>query len=275
LHIMAVTDPIQTGGETVRKVELLVKLAPEMAGGRGRARAGLPLHAAVDHESMLTYGEKTDELLVSVVRLLIESHPEALQQPDSSGNLALHAGTKRYAPMPILRLLIEHCPEALQVRNPQGLLPVHRALHRARSEALQGEFGFCCFPSGCDLTLEVDSVLLLVEQWPGSIQELDSRGRTLVHCALDGPETPGHRVDLSLLQKWLDAVLVRDHQGFEPLHVATIADGPLDLLYSILQLQQKRVREQAERRQEYPKTTIAKAAGPHSSKRSRTGSSHG
>jgi Ankyrin repeats (many copies) len=197
LH-MAVSDPIRLGGETLKKVEFLLTLAPGMVGAADHERR-LPLHGAVDHESMLTYTEKTDEL-VSVVRLLIKRHPGALQQPDSNGNLPLHVAASRYAPMPILRLLIEHHPEALQVRNRQGLLPVHLALHRARSVALEAQFGFCSFPSGCDLTLEVDSVLLLVEQWPGSIQELDPLGRKSRDiaspwpCCTSGPGPPSFAV---------------------------------------------------------------------------------
>jgi ankyrin repeat protein len=208
LH-MAVSDPIRLGGETLKKVEFLLTLAPAMVGAAD-SEGRLPLHAAVDHESMLTYTEKTDEL-VSVVRLLIERHPGALQQPDSNGNLPLHVASQRYAPIPILRLLIEHFAEALQVRNHQGLLPVHLALHRERSETLQEQFELCLSVRDCYVQHEVVSVLFLVEQGPESIQELDARGRSLVHHALDGPETPGRRVALPLLRKWPDAVLVRDH----------------------------------------------------------------
>jgi Ankyrin repeats (many copies) len=274
-------DPIRIGGDTLQKVEFFLNVAPGMlctADRDGR----LPLHAAVDQESMLTYPEKTDELL-SVVQLLIDRHPEALQQPDSSGNLALHAAANRYAPVPILRLLIEHFADALRVRNHQGLLPVHLALHRERSVALEAQIELCFSVSDCYTAHEVESVQLLVDEWPESIRELDSLGRSLVHCALGGPATPGHSVAWSLLQKWPDAVLARDHEGLLPLHVAAATDAPLELLYTMMQLQQKLVRERAKRRREQPMattttlatttTTTTLALGPAYPKRPRIGDS--
>jgi hypothetical protein len=81
----------------------LLNVAPELLCAADRD-GRLPLHAVVDQESMLTYPEKTEEL-VSVVQLLIERHPEALQQPDANGNLPLHAAARRYALVPILRML--------------------------------------------------------------------------------------------------------------------------------------------------------------------------
>jgi hypothetical protein len=153
------------------------------------------------------------------------------------------------------------------------LLPVHLALHRVRSVALEALIELCFSVSDSCCEYEVESVQLLVKQWPESIQELDSLGRTLAHHALDGPATPGHRVALSLLPKWPDAVLVRDHEGLLPLHVAAAAaDAPLELLYKMMQLQQKRVREQAKRRRERMATT-ATVWSPASSKRPRMGES--
>jgi hypothetical protein len=124
--------------------------------------------------------------------------------------------------MPDLCLLIESNPDALRVQNHQGLLPVQMALHRARSEALQGQFELCFSLSDSCCEHEVESVQFYVEQRPESIRQLDAQGRTLAHHALDGPATPEHRVAWSLLQKWL----VRDRQGFQPLHVAAITDAP-------------------------------------------------
>jgi hypothetical protein len=199
--------------------------------------------------------------------------PEKTDRRTAVGRAASH----RYAPVPILRVLIERYREALHVRNHQGLLPVHLALHRERSEALESQIELCFSVSDCYREHEVESVELLVDEWPESIQELDSLGRTLVHCALDGPATPGHRVAWSLLQKWPDAVFARCHEGLLPLHVAAAADAPLEVLYSMMQLQQKLVREQAKLREEQltppPPTTTTLALGPASPKRPRIGGS--
>jgi ankyrin repeat protein len=267
---MAVADPIRLGGETLKKVEFLLSVAPGMVGAADRA-GRRPLHAAVDQEFMLTNDEKTDEL-VSVVRLLIDRHPVALAHQDSNGNLPLHVAARSYAPAPILRLLLEHNLEALRARNRQGLLPVHLALHRERSEVLRVQLLLCSSMSDCYMEHEIESVHFLVELWPESIQEADARGRNLVHRAFDGPATPGHRVAWSLLQKQPDAALVRDHQGLLLIHAAAAADAPLDLLYSMMQLQQKLLRERAGRRREQPMlTNAASALGPASSKRPRMG----
>jgi hypothetical protein len=83
-------------------VQFLLTVAPGMVAAADDRQGRLPLHAAVDHQSMLTYSDETEEL-VAIVRLLIERHPEALQQSDANGNRPLHAAATRYAPMPVLR----------------------------------------------------------------------------------------------------------------------------------------------------------------------------
>jgi hypothetical protein len=122
-------------------------------------------------------------------------------------------------------------------------------------------------------TLEKDSVTLLLQEWPGAISELDSNGRTVLHCAFDGPPTPGYRVAPPLLKKWSGAGHVPGGRGFLRLHVAASADVPLDVLYSMLRLQSGVLRGQegsGEPPQTPPNTTTTHRSGTRPSKKART-----
>jgi Proliferating cell nuclear antigen, N-terminal domain len=89
---------------------------------------------------------------------------------------------------------------------------------------------------------EADSVRFLVWEGPGALQERDTHGRTLVHCAIDGGWEPD--VVRSLLRQWPGAALLEDDQRLLPLDVATAADAPPDLLRSMLRMQADASRRQ-------------------------------
>jgi hypothetical protein len=160
-------------------------------------------------------GAELTELLASV-RFLIERRPEALRQGDSLGKLAIHVAASKWAPIPLLQLLVERDREALQVRNAAGLLPIHLALHRERSPDMSLRFEHFPYVLARYATLEKDSVTLLLQEWPDAIRELDFNGRTGLHCAFDGPPTPGYHVALPLLKKWSGRVTCRTGAGSCP-----------------------------------------------------------
>jgi ankyrin repeat protein len=278
LHYAVIGPYFQTFGSTVRTIQYLLEESPgliDLADNEGR----LPLHTSVAQDGEHLHGPYLEEL-VAVVQLLIERHPDALQRHDARGNLPFHVAVSHWVPVPVLRPMTEQHPDCLLARNADGLLPVQLALHREQSDRLTGTFER--FPSARDwyTKLEVATIGFLVKQRPESLRELDTRGRTLVHQALDGPTTPGHLAVPFLLQKWSGAVLVRDRHGRSPLHVAAAAaDAPLDVLYAMLQLQMKLLRERGSRDIQSDEhlllprkatTSVAsRAVGPSSPKRAR------
>jgi hypothetical protein len=229
----------------------------------------------MEQMEVLCRSQRNEQL--ECVQCLVQRNPEALVQEDCEGNLPLHVAADRWVPVPILERLVDQSPDALTMRNHRGLLPVHLRSRQTRSAIPETRRGG--FPAYMD-RLEIESVQLLVEHWPESVWEpVSSNMGTLVHDALTGPPTPGRRVVLFLLQQCPEAALAADAQGLLSLHVAASTNAPLDLLYSMVHLQQGLVRAQAggrgEDRPSHPSATeaataaVVLAAGPSRSKRSR------
>jgi hypothetical protein len=72
---MAGSDSIRIGGEALKKkkIQFPLGVGPREWSAPRTTRVASRFHSAVDDESMLTYGEKTDEL-ASVGQLLIDHH---------------------------------------------------------------------------------------------------------------------------------------------------------------------------------------------------------
>lgn len=281
LHLAVCGPPPERGGGSRGdKVRYLAGMSPQALGARDK-QGRIPLHVAMEQGKTLSAGQVSEVL--ECVRCLIDRRPAGLLQGDFDGNLPLHVAADRWVPVPVLKHLMDVRPEALQVKNHQGLLPVQLALGRNRSEIeIPNAWDYMGERRSYARRLEIQSVQILVEHCPESVLErFPPHNGTLVHYALTGPQKLGRRVALFLLQQCPEAARTADSQGLLPLHVAASTNAPLNLLYSMMHLQQGFVRAQTRRREDRPvppsatttttATTAGMASGPRRSKRARTG----
>jgi ankyrin repeat protein len=208
LHVLLGNNRYVPVADLARSLLERSPLALRIADDVGR----LPLHYAASRLDGTTTGEDAAEL----IRVVAEGWPAAFGVADSDGNLPLHLALSGHASVDRVRAFVEPNPDALLRRNRAGWLPVQVALAR-------------------DPPSSMDVVRLLIAEGPGALQDCDASGRVLLHYlasleprkALDG-------IDRDVVDKWPEALQVRDSAGLLPLHVAASATRPsLDLVYRL------------------------------------------
>jgi ankyrin repeat protein len=114
----------------------------------------------------------------------------------------LHAVRRREA-VAVVEAIVSRRPSLVRVRDKDGWLPIHHA-------ASLGEF---------------KSAHFLLEQWPGSVKEMNKNGSLPVHIAL-AKSTPAWPVVRLLVKLWSESLQVKNSKGFLPLHLAAAQKSP-------------------------------------------------
>ncbi len=148
-----------------------------------------PLHFAL---------EKGKDFPIDILKLMIETYPEALQEKDYDEMLPCHIACSRSLSLDIISLIVTTDPLALQERDIHGKLPLHWA---------------------CSSNASYDVVKLLVDSYPNSVKEKIDRGRLPLHLAC--MHLSPFEVIKLLVESYEDAV--KENKNFEgklPLHDA-------------------------------------------------------
>ena len=178
----------------------------------------LPVHGAAD------FGNHHE-----VLRLWIDGYPEGLSMKDSIGRLPFYRSmANRFIGIECLNLLYEgypmgltaaansdKCPESARtLRDETGNLPVHIAAAR-------------------DYRRVWDILKLLVNAYPGSLQEENNEGNLPLHSAVARSDASPEIVQF-MLEESPQASYRRNQSGKQPLHLACEWDVKLDVIYLLV-----------------------------------------
>jgi ankyrin repeat protein len=174
-----------------------------------------------------------EEQALEILKILLDSYPEALQVKGADGEVPLHACFRHeFPPLAVVRYVVQRHPAALHATDKDGFIPLHHAVATAR-------------PS-------LPGIMYLIGMAPESVRATSAKGATplmraaaqggapipVVQCLLSAcPESVGdvgwngtvlheatkcRNVELVeyLLNTFPDLVQVKSKAGKTPLHVA-------------------------------------------------------
>ena len=149
-------------GDDLELMRLLLGAFPD--GASHAADGDLPLHCAAELRSNAS---------AEIVRLLLERHPEAAEQPDRCGRLPLHLSLSESAPIGTFEALLAAFPAAASTQEgASGNLPLHI------------EAATNAWPSALEALLRVH---------PDGAACGSKKGRLPLHCLLEANESLGQR----------------------------------------------------------------------------------
>jgi ankyrin repeat protein len=213
-------EPPATDPDVVR---LLLEQWPESV--HERAESSLPLHLALFSESPS----------VEVVRIVLDAHPEALQEKDHDGSTVIHKAVRNGSvPHEVLRLVVDARPELLLEADDAGDLPIHVALRTAlptvestvelladscpRSLRVANAQGHRPVHVAI-LTDNVEAVRTFAEVSPEGLRETDAQGNTPAHLAASCDYASAELATL-VVEAWPESLLATNENGDTPIHVA-------------------------------------------------------
>ena len=116
-----------------------------------------------DHDENSLHVSCSKKAPISVVQLLIDQYPKALQGKDSGDNRPLHSACAcEQQSLEVIQWLVLKFPDALKEKTPNGSLPLHVACYANQS---------------------FEVIQWLVQQFPGALQEKNSHGYLPLHMA--------------------------------------------------------------------------------------------
>ena len=164
-------------------------------------RNGLyPLHL------LLTGRDGRDESVYELAQFLLKYDRGAITTPNCTGNLPLHIACQSKK-LSIVQLVFDSYPEAIHERNCRGRVPLDHA--RMRSTAKDGERSL--------IVTFLEQQLRLERQAHQRVMQ-DDQGQLPIHQAMSNDTSPG-TIKLMILAN-PNSMIVADHQGSIPLHIA-------------------------------------------------------
>jgi ankyrin repeat protein len=199
--------------------------------GSAQERAGpfLPLHLALDDT----------EFSEEVVRIVLDTYPEAVQATDERGSTVFHiafSNELELTPLELLPTLIEYWPDALLAADATGDLPIHVALRWEQMENLERRADV--LSNACPDSLRVANSngqrplhLAIVRNSLPVVRMFEDRSQGLLREVADPVgNTPAHLVaaceqasaDLArfVVEAWPESLLATNADGNTPALVA-------------------------------------------------------
>jgi ankyrin repeat protein len=219
-------------GCSARVLRCIHKRFPHMVSTVSR-RGHLPLH------ELFQPGTGLRE-----VKVLVEAHPQALQERDCVGYLPLHRALYWRVDPSVVRYLANRWPPAVQHKLANGHfgdLPIHLAAHFARDpgyfrlveylakrwpESLGEASGNGCVPLHrvVQQGAPPSTIKRLVKLFPAALHIADENGCLPLHCdvpwSLRSALSDEARVERAriLIRRWPQALRVESHDGKLPMH---------------------------------------------------------
>jgi len=203
---------------------------------------------------------KDDALLVAfkydhpdhIIRYLVEQCPDSVKKCDYYGVTALHCACRNDRSLALIQFLIEQWPDSVKKCDNDDATALHYACINSRSLPL---IRFLAeqwpeavkikkkgYPAGLPLMLvlrerhtSVETVALLVDMWPQSVQEKNpDTNETCLSLALYYHPQDLEMISL-LIDRWPDAVKIPDHIGELPLSLVWMR-GRLSPVFNLKRL---------------------------------------
>jgi ankyrin repeat protein len=202
--------------------ENIIALCPESV-SMTSASGDLPIHFAVQSGAP-----------ISVKAALLSAFPDGLKIPDREGSLPLHFAVRnnRCCSLEEISLLIDGYPNAVNVQDKEKELPLHYALRSSMPTIILHRL----LDAGCDclkiadknraiplhIGLEVSStpdeiLTRITRMWPDGCKRKNTRGDLALHDAVRSGKSSA--VIQSLTDIYPDAIIIKDNEGFSPIHL--------------------------------------------------------